>query len=301
MTKQLRYLLGVNRLNALVSGIVLGWFSLAAMSAEDPQLEHHIPKPMIMGIKHFSYDYAQLGNSPAEVAYHYTKMKMPVGKFDVMDQILVPTVSIERNHFRVNNITSAEPTVYTIKTEFTFIKKQDQQWVRILQIAPSIHSDLKNLSRDSFSVLGLAMWRYQISHHGSWLMGFGFNQVFGSYRPVPVLSYEYKVTDRLKVKAGFPSSKAEFSFKPNLNGFISLAPEGGNWGYESQNNGKLAVSYTSWVASSGIRYQFKKNVWGTLELGRSMQRVMNLDDASQDTEVNLEDSSALIFSIGLHP
>lgn len=262
---------------------------------------HNIPKDMAMGVKHFSYDYASVESSAAELAYEYTHVKMPLGKFDVMDQVLVPTVSIERNEFKLNNSASAEPTLYSIKSQFMFIDRQDDQWTRILQVTPSIHSDMEALSSDSFSLMGLAIWRYQSTDVSAWTMGVGVNRLFGEYMPIPLLSYQYKASSKLQLDLGFPITKAEYSFQPNLTGFASLAPVGGNWSYDSSNNGKLNVSYASWIASTGIRYQVKKNIWTTVELGKSINRTINFNDTAPADEVDVDDSTAIMFSIGFHP
>ena len=275
--------------------------SIALNAQELVESGYVIPKDMAMGFKHFSYDYASVENGAPELAYEYTQVKVPLGKFDVMDQILVPSISIERNDFRVNNAPSDEPTLYSIKSQFMFIERQDDQWTRIFQITPSIHSDMESISSDSFSLMGLAVWRYQSTDHSAWTMGFGVNRLFGEYMPIPLISYQYQASQRLQLDVGFPITKAEYSFKPNLTGFVSLAPVGGNWSYESSNNGKLNISYSSWIASTGIRYQVKKKIWATVELGKSINRSVNFNDTADEQEADIADSTAIMFSIGFHP
>lgn len=286
------------------NGLVVSLFLLLSIGVKAQTAEessHIIPKDMAMGLKHFSYDYASVESSATELAYEYTHVKIPVGKFDVLDQILVPTVSVERNDFRVNNAASDEPTLYSIKSQFMLIDRQDEQWTRILQITPSIHSDMEAISSDSFSLMGLAIWRYQSTDHSAWTMGVGVNRLFGEYMPIPLLSYQYKASSKLQLDLGFPITKAEYSFQPNLTGFTSLAPVGGNWSYDSTNNGKLNISYSSWIASTGIRYQFKKNIWTAVELGKSINRTINFNDTAPADEVDIADSTAIMFSIGFHP
>lgn len=290
-----------NVIEKSIVSVLLMTFTLISYAQNTSDLDYVIPKDMAMGLKHFSYDYAAIENSAPELAYDYTQVKVPVGKFDFGDHIFVPTLSIERNDFRLKNTSGDEPTLYSIKSQFMLIKKQDEQWTRIIQVTPSIHSDMEAVSSDSFSLMGLAIWRHQPTEQSAWTMGIGFNRLFGEYQPIPLLSYQYKASPRLQLDLGFPITKAEYSFKPNLTGFASIAPVGGNWSYESSNNGKLNISYSSWVASTGIRYQFKKNIWSTIEIGKSINRNIDFNDSSSDPEVEIADSTALIFSIGFHP
>lgn len=289
------------QVSKILSASLFFMFSMALNAQELVESDYVIPKDMAMGFKHFSYDYASVESGAPELAYEYTQVKVPLGKFDVMDQILVPSISIERNEFRVNNAPSDEPTLYSIKSQFMFIERQDEQWTRIFQITPSIHSDMESISSDSFSLMGLAVWRYQSTDHSAWTMGFGVNRLFGEYMPIPLISYQYQASQRLQLDVGFPITKAEYSFKPNLTGFVSLAPVGGNWSYESSNNGKLNISYSSWIASTGIRYQVKKKIWATVELGKSINRSVNFNDTADEQEADIADSTAIMFSIGFHP
>jgi hypothetical protein len=285
----------------LLAIIVPMLLSVTVTAQDLNQHDYTIPKDMAMGFKHVSYDYAAVEDGAPELAYEYTQIKIPLGKFDVMDQMLVPTISVDRNEFRVKNANSDEPTLYTIKSQFMFIEPQDDQWTRIIQITPSVHSDMEAVSSDSFSLMGLAIWRYQSTNQTAWTMGFGLNRLFGEYQPIPLISYQNNISNRLRLDLGFPITKAEYSFQTNLTGFASFAPVGGNWSYESSDNGKLNASYSSWVASTGIRYQVKKNIWATIEVGNSMNRLVNFNDDTGDTDADLADSSAIMFSVGFHP
>ncbi len=263
-----------------------------------------IPKDLAMGIKHHSYDYASIENGEPELAMDYTQVKLPLGKFEVLDQIMVPTLSIEKTDFSFDGFSQNSPdekSLYTIKSSFMFIKKQDDKWMRILQITPSLHSDMDALDDDAFSLMGLAIWRYQSTPESAWTMGFGANRLFGEYKPIPLISYQYLPSSRLQLDLGFPITKAEYRWAQNWTGFTSLAPIGGNWRVDSEDKGELNVSYSSWVASSGIRYQLKPKMWATLEVAQGISRKLNLDDSDDQEEVDVDDSPAIMFSIGFHP
>jgi hypothetical protein len=54
----------------------------------------------------------------------------------------------------------------------------------------------------------------------------GFNDLFGEYQPIPLLSYQ--VSNRLQLDLGFPITKAEYRWQHNWTGFADFAPVGGN-------------------------------------------------------------------------
>mgnify|MGYP000658931645 CR=1 FL=1 len=286
---------------ALVALVFTSMQSNATSNISVAGVDLSIPKELAMGIKHQSYDFASLEGGAPEMAMDYTQVKVPLGKFDVMDQILVPSISLERTAFRFQNISTNDQTLYTLKSQFMFIEKQDQKWTRILQITPSIHSDTEAVDEDAFSLMGLAIWRYQSTDKSAWTMGFGVNHLFGEYRPIPLLSYQYQVNDRLQLDVGFPITKAEYRWQSNWTGFASFAPAGGNWRVDSKDNGKINVAYSSWLASTGVRYQFKPKMWATLALTQSVARKFDLDDSDTDQEVDVDNSGAIMFSIGFHP
>ncbi len=271
------------------------------VSAMDTGVDLSIPKDLAMGIKHQSYDYASIEDGVEKMAMDYTQLKVALGKFDVMNQILVPSISLERTGFRFQNIAIEDQTLYTIKSQFMFIEQQDKKWTRILQITPSIHSDTKAVDEDAFSLMGLAIWRFQSTDKSAWTMGFGANHLFGEYKPIPLLSYQYQVNDRLQLDVGFPITKAEYRWQSNWTGFASFAPSGGNWRIDSQDNDKINVAYSSWLASTGVRYQFKPKMWATLAFTQSVARKFNLDDSDSSQEVDVDNSGAIMFSIGFHP
>ncbi len=286
---------------ALVALVLSSMQSNATSSISGAGVDLSIPKELAMGIKHQSYDFASIEDGAPEMAMDYTQVKVPLGKFDVMGQILVPSISLERTAFRFQNIAINDQTLYTLKSQFMFIEKQDEKWTRILQVTPSIHSDTKAVDEDAFSLMGLAIWRFQSTDKSAWTMGFGANHLFGEYKPIPLLSYQYQVNDRLQLDVGFPITKAEYRWQSNWTGFASFAPAGGNWRIDSQNNDKVNVAYSSWLASTGVRYQFKPKMWATLALTQSVARKFNLDDSDSSQEVDVDDSGAIMFSIGFHP
>jgi len=275
--------------------------SHATSATLDAGVDLSIPKDLAMGIKHQSYDYASIEDGAQEMAMDYTQVKVPLGKFDVMDQILVPSISLERTAFRFQNTAASEQTLYTLKSQFMFIEKQDEKWTRILQITPSFHSDTDAMDEEAFSLMGLAIWRFQSTDKSAWTMGFGANHLFGEYKPIPLLSYQYQASDRLQLDVGFPITKAEYRWQSNWTGFASFAPAGGNWRVDTQNNDKINVAYSSWLASTGVRYQFKPKIWATLALTQSVGRKFNLDDSDSSQEVDVDNSGAIMFSIGFHP
>lgn len=274
-------------------------------------LDYTVPKHLAMGVLHRSYDFAKIADTDATMAMNYTQVKLPLGHYQFMGGMFVPTQSIERTSFRFNNIDENNQDSYTLKTQLMFVQKLDDSWTRILQVTPSIHSDLEAIDEDAFSLMGLAIWRYKSTENSSWVMGVGVNRLFGSYKPIPLLSYQYHVTERIQLDFGFPVTKAEYRWRNNWSMYSSIAPVGGNWRYENkganrsvsqEDEERLSMSYTSWIAALGLRYRVKDHYWATLEVGQSFARRLNLDaDDSGKEDIDIADTPMLMFSFGYHP
>lgn len=291
--------MNIKHLGQIACSIVLS----ASAIAETPDLEsaYEVPKNLAMGIKHQSYDFSSIEKSDPELAMDYTQVKLPLGKYDFGNSFIVPTLSMEKTAFRFDNVDTNNQEVYTVKTQLMVVTPRDE-WTQIIQVTPSLHSDLDAIDEDAFSLMGLAIWRYQSTDVSAWTMGVGFNRLFGEYKPIPLVSYQYNVSDSLQLDLGFPITKAEYRWKNNWSTYTSLAPVGGNWRYETPEHEKLNISYTSWIAAAGIRYQFKPKLWATLELGQSLSRKLNLDvDSSLEAELDVADTPVLMLSFGFHP
>ena len=276
---------------------------MANLVMANQDIDAIIPKPLAMGLKHYSYSDAGIGNSATEIAMDYTQLKVPLGKFNFGDYIFVPTLSLEQSNFDIKNDdgVSDDPTLYTIKSQFMFIKKLDDKWMRIIQVTPSTHTDGKTQDEDAFSLMGLAIWQYESTEQSSWTMGVGANRLFGEYKPIPLVSYQYRPSMQTQIDVGFPITKFEHRFQKDWTGFAAVQPVGGNWRFEAQNEQRVNVSYSSWVASTGMRYQFKPKMWASLEIGQGLARKFDIDDEDTEGEVDIDDSTAIMFSIGLHP
>jgi hypothetical protein len=294
--------LSINQLGKIAGLIALSASVIAFAEASEVLPSYDVPKDFAMGIKHKSYDFSSIEKSKAELAMDYTQIKLPLGKYDFASSFFVPTLSVEKTAFRFDNVAQDNQEAYTVKTQLMFVTQSDDKWTRIIQATPSLHTDLDAIDEDAFSLMGLAIWRYQSTDVSAWTMGVGFNRLFGEYKPIPLLSYQYQVAAGLQLDLGFPITKMEYRWQDNWSAYTSIAPVGGNWRYESTDHEKLNISYTSWVAAAGVRYQFKPKLWATLELGQSLARKLNLDaDNNVDAEVDVADTPVLMLSFGFHP
>lgn len=276
---------------------------ITTLVTANQDMDWTIPKPLAMGVKHHSYSDAGISGSDVELAMDYTQIKLPLGKFDFGDHIFVPTLSLEESNFDVKNDAglSDDPKLYTVKSQFMFIKKIDDEWMRIIQVTPSLHTDGKTQDEEAFSLMGLAIWKYDATDVSSWTMGVGANRLFGEYKPIPLISYQYRPSMQTQIDVGFPITKFEHRFHHDWTGFAAVKPVGGNWRFEAANDERVNVSYSSWVASTGMRYKFKPKMWASLEIGQSLARKFEIDDQNSTGEVDIDDSATIMFSIGLHP
>lgn len=280
--------------------LLLSSLVLAENSAVEVKLD--VPKNLAMGLKHQSYGFASLEKSDADLAMDYTLVKVPLGKFDFGSSFFIPTLALEKTAFRFDNVDTDNQEVYTVKTQLMFVTPTDDKWTRIIQVTPSLHSDLDAIDEDAFSLMGLAIWRYQSTDVSAWTMGVGFNRLFGEYKPIPLVSYQYKVAEDIQLDLGFPITKAEYRWQSDWSTYASLAPVGGNWRYEADNHEKLNISYSSWIAAAGVRYQFKPKLWATFELGQSFARQLNLNtDSNIDEDLEVANTPVVMLSFGFHP
>lgn len=265
-----------------------------------------VPGPLAMGVSVQRMGFEEVDNSNVEMALDRTTFKLPFGKFEALNQAFVPALSVERMGFRFKETQSDDAQInntetYSIKTPLTFIKQHNDQWTRIVSITPSLHSDLEVIDEEAFSLMGLLLWKYSSSDHSTWTFGGGMNRLFGIYKPVPFFSYIYKPSSNFKVSLGFPRTGLEKRFSSKWSSFAGIEPMGGNWRYEESNNERFNVSYTSWVATTGLRYQITPSLWGTLEAGQTFERKLDLDDDHLRTKRQVDNGNIIIFSIGIHP
>ena len=158
-----------------------GAMMCATSGFAEEELSWLIPKPLAMGVKYESYRDAAIEGSDVDLSMDYTHIKLPLGKFDIGDNAFVPTLSFEHTDFDVKGDSGAsnDPQLYTAKAQFMFIKKLNDKWMRIFQVTPSWHTDGKAKDEDAYSLMGLAIWKYDSTADSSWMMGFGANRLFG--------------------------------------------------------------------------------------------------------------------------
>ena len=262
-----------------------------------------VPGDLAMGISSQHMAFSSIENSPVEVALDRTLVKAPFGKFNAFNNIFIPGLSIERMGFRFEGDSQApeDNELYTVKLPLLFINKIDDQWTRIINVTPSIHSDLEATDSESFSLLGLMLWKYNAGGPHSWTFGAGANRLFGEYQPIPMFSYAYKTQANTHLVLGFPASKAEHRFNQSWSLFSKLAPEGGNWRYNNQEDNNANLSYKSWVATVGIRKNLTGKFWASFEVGESFARKLEINDGAFEEELDVGNSGLILFSIGMHP
>ena len=264
-----------------------------------------VPSDIAMGFSSQHMAFSSIEDSPVDIALDRTSLKVPFGKFEAFDNIFVPGFSIERMGFRFddNDSNQAPPDteLYSVKLPLLYIKKLDEKWTRIINVTPSIHSDLEATDSETFSLMGLMLWKYNAGGPHSWIFGAGANRLFGEYLPIPMFSYAYSTQADTHYVLGFPASKAEHRFNQDWSLFSKLAPEGGNWRYNDQDDNNVNLSYKSWVATIGLRKNLTGKFWASFEVGQSFARKLELNDDASDSEFDVGNSNLILFSVGLHP
>ncbi len=278
-------------------------FDTQAADSMGEQELFEVPGDLAMGISSQHMAFSSIDDSPVKVALDRTLVKAPFGKFSAFNNIFIPGLSIERMGFRFKD-SALEPEdteLYTVKLPLLFINKIDDQWTRIINVTPSIHSDLEATDSETFSLLGLILWKYNAGGPHSWTFGAGANRLFGEYQPIPMFSYAYQNQANTHLVLGFPASKAEHRFNQSWSLFSKLAPEGGNWRYNNQEDNNANLSYKSWVATVGIRKNLTGKFWASFEVGESFARKLEINDGAFEEEVDVGNSGLILFSIGMHP
>lgn len=264
-----------------------------------------IPNPMAMGIRtqnmgFESVDMTENGEN-ARVAIHQTAIMSLIGKIDVDGQWLVPGIAIERTLFKLSNSNLDDKAMYQLGLPVGLFH-HTKKMIRLLSIAPSMHTDGNIYDRSTFSLHGLGMWQWGLDQPTGYRLGFGANRTFGRYQAFPIMGYQWRPTPKSELDMGFPFSKMEYNFSPRWNTFIKLTPSGGNWRYENEQGQHYNLSYSSWVATLGLRYRTFKRLWASIQAGRSFERELALtDDDNSLTETDIGNSHFFLFSFGLHP
>jgi len=281
--------------------LLLLCISTASFAEENKQ---DVPTRLLMGLQYSSINSAKLSDDSLSLKMQQTKFKLPIGRYQLFGNTLVPQFAYEETTFDVANRINNQITLYTVKTPFMFIEKKEAGWTRIINITPSWHTDLKAKDDKSYSLMGLLLWRYgqDQSPHG-YTLGIGINRLFGEYKPVPIMSYRYQASAYTRYDLGFPISKIEHRLNQDWSFFSSLGPVGGNWRYnDEQNQQRLNLSYKSWMATLGIRRHLLNNFWVTLEWGQSFNRTLDFNNRNIDSqEVSIGEAGVYKLSIGLHP
>lgn len=260
-----------------------------------------IPNPMMMGFSSHALGYETVQGNQAQVAMQRTALVAPLAQIPYDDQSFVPGVALERTLFRLKNSNLDDQAMYQLALPLGLLR-MDEQNIRLLSIAPSVHSDGKVLDDAAFSLNVLALWQSGLNRPLGYRWGWVANRTFGRYRAVPVMGIQYRPNPRTELDLGFPFAKAEYSFAHRWNGFVNVTPSGGNWRYQNEAKHAQNLSYSSWLLTAGLRYRTYKRLWFSLELGRSLLRRLELtDDDGQRTESSIRNSHFVLFSFGLHP
>ncbi|MFT5594174.1 MAG: hypothetical protein ACI8SR_002563 [Oceanicoccus sp.] len=260
------------------------------------------PSLMAMGMKHQTINKAPIADSEYQLAIQRSSINLPIGKYDLLGQMFIPQVAIEQSTFELPNPNFNEKTLYSIKLPMLFIEKYNDNWTRVLNITPSWHTDLEAKDEQSYSLMGLILWRYKDESPHSYTVGAGINRLFGEYKPIPMVAYSYQSSPQTRYDLGFPVTKIEHRANQNWSVFSAIVPLGGNWRYEAENNQRINLSYSSWVATFGVRRNLVDKFWLTLEAGKSFERKIDLNnDSATSQEVSIANANMILFSIGLHP
>lgn len=267
-------------------------------SAEDAV----IPNPMAMGFSTHNLGYERISDSNTQIGMQRTTLVSPVAKIDMDDeQILVPGIAIERTLFRLSNTELDDQAMYQIGIPVGLFRIREDD-IRLLSLAPSLHTDGNIYDDGAFSLNVLAGWQIGLKRKIGYRWGVAANRIFGRYRAFPVAGIQYRPTPKSELDIGLPFTKAEYNFSQRWNTFLNIAPSGGNWRYENDQNQSYSLSYSSWIITAGLRYRTFKRLWVSWEAGRSIERHIELtDDNDNKTESHIHNTHFFLVSFGLHP
>lgn len=263
-------------------------------------------KPMLMGVKFKSFGEANIEDTDIDLSQQRFEVRAPLSRFELFNGLLIPSIEFEQINFKLNQDNAASSTneLYTLKVPFTFVSKKpaNSDWQRIIRVAPSVHSDLEAMDDKAYSILGTAIWNKTSDGPHSYTIGFGVNRLFGEYKPLPVVSYTYKISDDSQVVLGFPVTKYEATYADTWSYFASIAPQGGNWRYEDKDGMKNNLRYTAWNFQLGARKHLFGKFWLTASFGSVLAQKLDLnEDTSNATEVEVGNATSFGLSFGMHP
>ena len=263
-------------------------------------------KPMLMGVKFKNFSDAEIDDTGIDLSQQRFEIRAPLSRYQVFNGLLIPSIEFEQLNFSLNrdNAANSSNELYTLKIPFTFVseKPKNSDWQRIIRIAPSIHSDLEAMDDKAYSILGTAIWNKSSDGPHSYTIGFGVNRLFGEYKPVPVVSYTYKISADSQVVLGFPVTKYEATYGESWSYYASVAPQGGNWRYEDDDGIKNNLRYTGWNFQLGARKHLFGKFWLTASFGSVMAQKLDLNEnTSNATDVDVGNATSFGLSFGMHP
>lgn len=279
----------------------LGLACLLLLSAAVMAEEAVIPNPMAMGFSTRNLGYERVSGSDTQVGMQRTTLVSPLAKVEMGEQLLVPGIAIERTLFRLNNTNLDDQAMYQVGLPIGLFRIRDDD-IRLLSVAPSIHTDGNIYDEGAFSLNVIALWQNGLSQKIGYRWGLAANRLFGRYQAYPVAGVQIRPTAKTELDIGLPFTKFEYNFSERWNTFLNLAPSGGDWRYKNEQQQSYRLSYSSWILTAGLRYRTFKRLWVSWEAGRSINRHIELtDDDGNSTESSIHNTHFFLVSFGLHP
>ena len=226
--------------------------------------------------------------SGTEISVREIELKGVVGAADMFQGKLITGIDVRNTQYQYTKNTHSRD-LYEVALPLTYVTGSEK-WTHIARLAPSLNSDLTEVTEDDLTTSFLYQGRYRSSDRLTWVLGAGGNHYFGDYKMYPLLGVVYQMTDRIKLDVLVPKFQLSFSSHHQLS-YISLTPAGRKWNIESEDNSADVNIVTKEMrVALGHLYDFS-GLSLRAEVGKAFGRVLDLEQGSNQIDVNVDNAS----------
>ena len=192
----------------------------------------------------------------------------------------------------------------SLKYSLSYMQRLNNRWAYIIMASPTISSNFESsLTMDDVLFNGgLIITRSNLKSEFNF--GFIYNTTMGFSSPIPFISYNRKISNRLSYNLGFPLTKIDFKIDDRNKVNLHIKPKGFYSNISNNvvlSNSKIAekVKYKSFIA--GVNYMHTiDNYWKVfLDAGYQLSSDYDLLDGNKNSVYSIESKNGMYLGVSL--
>ena len=215
---------------------------------------------------------------------------------------LISGLSLQWYHFNFTGISQSDQDTYVIAIPFRTIINISEKWTFLGVLAPSIYSDLKQLSKEPFKASAVAIGMYKYSPKLTMSIGTVYSRIFGVDKLFPALGCSWTPTPQWKIDAMFPRPFIAYAPSLDLRFFTYLTPAGSEWNIQHTVDGDeqdCTFRFKGYRAGIGLEFDIQKHLSLFVSGGIAFKRDYELKDEHDTTFVEDEVEDTWFSQIAL--